>query len=116
MLLLVREGGFVMVFVIGFGLLTLGWSISFAVRPDRRKVDFIKWMKGATLFAILSGFAADFGATLHHVAYMEAGPDRIPTLLLGLGESMSPGIIGFSVLSLACLASAIGARRLARTE
>ncbi len=115
MLNLIREGGFVMVFVLGFGIATLVAAILFAVRPAQRKLPFIKGMGYATLFAVLSGICADFGATFHHLIdrYAEK-PDWYFYMLLGLGESMAPGIVGFTLLSLSALMSAIGARRLAK--
>ena len=117
MLTLIRAGGFPMVFVILFGCLALAWAIAMAVRPDRRKLPFITWMSVATAFAICSGFAADFGATFYHMAHNAIPQDEyLPTLMQGLGESMSPGIIGFSLLSLTALATAMGARRLAKLD
>ena len=115
MLLLIREGGFVMVFVLGFGLTALVAAILFAIRPAQRKLPFVRGMSHATLFAILSGICADFGATAHHLLERFAEkPDWYFYMILGLGESMAPGIIGFSLLSLVWLVSAFGERRLAR--
>jgi hypothetical protein len=117
MLLLIREGGFPMVFVIGFGLITLIAAIGFAVRPARRKLPFLRGMSMATLFAILSGICADLAAVGHNVpARLADDPKWYFSLILGFGESMAPGILGFTVLALAWMVSAVGERRLARTE
>ena len=117
MLTLMREGGYVMFFVLVFGLITLVAAILFAVRPARRKVPFIRGMSYATLFAVLSGICAAFGAVFHHVPDRFADkPDWHLYLILGLGESMAPGILGFTILSLVALIAAVGARRLARLE
>jgi hypothetical protein len=115
MLMLIREGGFAMVFVLGFGLTALVSAILFAARPAQRKLPFLRGMSHATLYAILCGICADLGATGHHVVerYAEK-PDWWQYLLIGLGESMAPGIIGFTLLSLVWLVSAVGERRLAR--
>ncbi|MBI5477316.1 MAG: hypothetical protein HY906_00585 [Deltaproteobacteria bacterium] len=74
-------------------------------------------MSSATLFAILSGICADLAAVGHHVPQRFAeDPKWYFALILGIGESMAPGIIGFTLLSLVWLVSAVGERRLARAE
>jgi hypothetical protein len=115
MLLLIREGGFQMVFVLGFGLTTLVAAILFAVRPAQRKLPFIRGMSHATLFTILAGICADLAAVGHAIPGRFAeDPKWYYAMILGFGESMAPGIIGFSLLSLVWLVSAVGERRLAR--
>ncbi|HEY3359443.1 MAG TPA: hypothetical protein VGQ83_39700 [Polyangia bacterium] len=117
MLTLFREGGFPMIFVLLFGLITLVAAILFAVRPARRKLAFIRGMGVATLFAVLSGICADLGAVFHKVpANFGDRPDWPLIVVVGLGESMAPGIMGFTLLSLTALIAAIGARRLAAAE
>ena len=113
MLSLVREGGFPMIFVLLFGAATLIAAVAHAWRPAARRLSFIHWMMAATAFSVLSGVAACLGATFHHV------PDRFGAqrdwplvLLTGLGESMAPAIVGFTLLSLAALVAAVGSRRL----
>ena len=114
MLMLIREGGFVMVFVLGFGLTALVAAVLFAARPARRKLPFLRGMSHATLFAILSGICADIAAVGHHVPQRFAeDPKWYFAMILGIGESMAPGIIGFTLLSLVWLVSAVGERRLA---
>ena len=115
MLMLIREGGFVMVFVLGFGLTALVAAVLFAVRPAQRKLPFVRGMSHATLFAILSGICADLAAVSHAIPGRFAeDPKWYYAMILGFGESMAPGIIGFSLLSLVWLVSAVGERRLAR--
>src|SRR5512137_1201718 len=115
MLMLIREGGFVMVFVLGFWLTALVAALLFAVRPAQRKLPFIRGMSHATLFAILSGICADLAAVGHAIPGRFADdPKWYYALILGFGESMAPGIMGFTLLSLVWLVSAVGERRLAR--
>jgi hypothetical protein len=117
MLNLIREGGFVMVFVIGFGLTALVAAILFAVRPAQRKLPFVRGMSMATLFAVLSGICADLAAVAHAIPKQFADdPKWYLVTILGFGESMAPGILGFTLLSLVWLVSAVGERRLARSE
>jgi len=117
MLLLIREGGFAMIFVIAFGLTALVAAVLFAVRPARRKLPFLRGMSHATLFAILSGICANLAAVGHHVPQRFAEDPRwYFAMILGVGESMAPGILGFTLLALTWLVGAVGERRLARLE
>ena len=117
MLKLIQEGGFAMLFVLGFGLTALVGAVLFAVRPARRKLPFLRGMSHATLFAILSGICADLAAVAHAIPRQFADdPKWYLVTILGFGESMAPGIMGFTLLSLVWLVSAVGERRLARAE
>ena len=114
---LIREGGFGMVFVLLFGFIALGAAIRFAVRPARRQLAFIRGMSYATLFAVLSAICSDLAAVFHAIpGRFHEAPDWHLILILGLGESMAPGILGFTLLALTALAAAFGGRRLAATE
>jgi hypothetical protein len=112
MLNLLKEGGGPMIFVVVFGLLTLVASALFAIRGDRHRLHFIKWMGGATAFSVLGGIFADLAAVGHH-ASERCPPDQfpLPCLLVGFAESMAPGIIGFTGLSLAAMLTAVGMSR-----
>jgi hypothetical protein len=112
MMTLLREGGVPMWFVLLFGLLALGSGAHYAARPDPKRLSSIAWLMGATLLAVASGTVSALGATFQHVA--GDGPAwRSDTLLVGLGESMSAGTLGFSMLALTSIVVAIGQRRLA---
>jgi hypothetical protein len=112
MLDLLREGGGPMLFVVAFGLATLIAAGLFAARGDRRRLGFIGWMGGATLLSVAAGICADFAAVGHN-AVGRCVP-KIPLLhclLTGVAESMAPGIVGFTLLSLAAMVTAVGMSR-----
>ncbi|MFO0672125.1 MAG: hypothetical protein U0235_21280 [Polyangiaceae bacterium] len=121
MLTLMLEGGFAMWFILLFGLVALGAAGSFAVRGDARSLGFVKGMTQATLYATLVGIATDIGAVGHHVGEMMAGTFKLPpgnealtpasATLIGVGESMAPAIVGFALLTITVLFTAIGERR-----
>ena len=118
MLTLLRNGGVPMVFVVLFGVLALTGAIYAATRPDARTMDYVKGMCAATLASTCSATCADLGATFQHVSNAPSGPGAgsgpdTRMLLEGLSESMSPGILGFSLVSLAALFLAVASRRLA---
>jgi len=114
MIQLFRNGGFPMFFIFAFGLVALGLAARFASRPVREQLALVRAMSSATLFATLTGTVADFGATFLHIAGREefrSDPQWHFLVLQGLGESMSPGIMGFTLLSLTSLLIAVGASR-----
>ncbi len=112
---LIREGGFPMWFVLAFGLVSLGAAAWFAYRPSRRTLKFIRGMSAATLLTSFMGICADLAAVGHHAnaRWDEWSGSIVRVLLQGFAESMSPGIMGFSLLSLVALLVAAGAPRLA---
>ena len=118
---LIRAGGVIpMMFILVFGLLTLGAAFYFAVRPHRRSLGFIQSMGHATLFGTLAATAAGLGATLYAANHLWDQPDGGPlqaahALLEGFAESTSGGILGFSFLALASMLTAVGRRRLDET-
>ena len=117
MLTLMRDGGFPMWFILAFGLAALASSVSYAVRPDEKRLSLTRGMSLATLFATLAALAAALGATLFALAGRRA-PDlslEVPhgslILLTGMAESMSPLIVGFALLALTAMFSAVGGFR-----
>ncbi len=113
MLTLIRNGGFPMFFILAFGLLALAAAGWFAFRPNPRSQGFIVWMGAATLFATFMGTAADLGATAFATASMitKGATDWHAILIEGFAESMSPGIMGFALLAMTALVTAVGKAR-----
>ncbi len=120
---LFRDGGFSMFFVLGFGFTALGWAAWYAVRGRKRPLGFVRAMMAATLFATASGTCSDLGMVFKTLGQSEdvdarhqgIGRDvahRVDNLLEGLGESMAPGVMGFSLLALTSLLLAVGAARI----
>ena len=115
---LIRNGGVIpMLFILVFGLLALGASFYFAVRPQKQSLGFITSMAQATLFGTLAATFADVGATLYAASHawedLKAGAGHAASMIVeGLSESTSPGILGFSFLALTAMLTAVGRRRL----
>jgi hypothetical protein len=114
---LIQWGGFPIWFVLAFGFISLGGAALFARRPDKRQLAFVIGMSVATLFSILNGIVADL-ATVGHAANVHWDDlfkqAAVPIWSQGFAESMSPGIIGFTLLSLTWLVVATGLRRMPR--
>jgi hypothetical protein len=114
MLTLFAEGGFPIWFLLAFGLATLGFAARFAWAPARRTLRTTYGLAAATGFTTLTAVCADVAAVGHGVPeYLKAHPDTtmVEALLDGMAESMSPGIFGFTILSLASLIVAFGFQR-----
>lgn len=111
-----REGGAAMFVVLLFGLISFGGSIRFAVSPSEGRIGFLRAISTATVFSVLSGVASDIGAVMHKVPANPEwahSPDLPLIVMTGLGESMAPAILGFTLLSLSWMITAVGMRRLA---
>lgn len=114
MLTLFREGGFPMWFLLAFSLLSLLTAARYALRPAIDRLRLPIALGAATLFTTITGVAAAF-ATVGHQApdYLKLHPEETLTtvLLQGAAESLSPAILGFTVLTLLALLIALGAYR-----
>jgi hypothetical protein len=116
MIELMRAGGIFMIFVLGFGLITFGAAIHFAIRPDLRRVETVRALTLATLFSVAAGVIAciaKVGSTIPRIPEWASSPKIHLLVMEGISESMAPGILGFSLLALAWLVMAVGHRRLA---
>ena len=116
MLDFMRAGGYSMWFILAIGLVVLGVAGSLVWRPGERKLGILRPLSLAMVFATLSGIFSGIGATMKHVTTIEEwaqSPDLHLIVMTGLGESMAPAILGFSILSVAWLLAAVGLRRTA---
>jgi len=115
---LIHEGGWPIWFTLLFGLITLAGAARFAISARRKHLGFVLGLAAATLFSTLNGVVADLAAVGHHMnqRWDELSPNLVPALLQGFAESMSPGILGFTLLSLAALICAVGLSRTAKLE
>lgn len=105
-------GGFPMVFVTVFGLVALGSAVMYAVRPTIGRLAAVGAYSLAVGLTSVAGTAVDLSVVF-------AGYPDFPVesasayLLVGCSESLSPVILGFSVLSIVALTTGVGSRRLA---
>jgi hypothetical protein len=115
MMNLIRDGGAPMWAIVVFGLLDLLAALRFAYRPVRAQLPIVAALGLAVLFSIACGVMADIAAVGSHAfsrPELANDPKIYLSLLQGLAESMAPGILGFSTLSLVALLCAVGLRRL----
>jgi hypothetical protein len=114
MLTLFREGGFPMWFLAAFAGLLLVSGARFALRPEPARLRLALALGAATWFTTVTAICADL-ATVGHQApdYLSRHPEQTlaSVLLQGMAESLSPAILGCTVLTLAALFIALGCYR-----
>ena len=112
---LMMAGGAPMIVIVVFGLVAVLASAHFAWRPRPEALYYIGALCLAVLFSIFAAVAGDLIEVCVSVAGnpdMSSSPQVGMILVEGLGESLSPAVLGFSVLSIVSLISAVGLRRL----
>lgn len=109
-----QAGGWSMWFVTLFGLITLVVAIVFAVQADLGKLAFVRAMTLSTTFSIACGVLTNFLAVCRYVGgdpAIAANGELPRIVLIGFGESITPAILGFSMLAVTWLIVAVGTRR-----
>jgi len=107
---LIRDGGLPMWFLLAFGLATLFFAARFAWAPVRRTLRITLALGAATGFTSVTGMCADFANVGRHAPSFPKST-LVEVVLQGMAESLSPGILGFTFLSLASLIVAFGFHR-----
>jgi hypothetical protein len=115
MIQLLLSGGAATLVVLALGLATLVQSISFLRDPREGRVGALRAFSQATVWATVGATAAALGAVFHKVPANEdwaQSPDLPLIVMMGVGESMVPLVLGALLLTLSALASGIGFRRM----
>jgi hypothetical protein len=116
---LIRAGGWSMWFVLLNGGAALVAAAVFVWKADLRRLALVRALTWSTVFSVLSGLCANFVAVMWHCSRREElahAPDLHLTVMEGLGEAVTPGILGFAMLSLVWLMVAVGTRRVQDAE
>jgi Na+/proline symporter len=101
-------------FLILFGIAGLVSAVGYARRPTRPGLQVVIGPAITTLMSICTGTVADLAAVGHKAPdYVRSHPNTSlsEVLLAGVGESMSPAILGFSLLTTVALVASLGMRR-----
>lgn len=112
---LITAGGAPSFVIVFFGIVALASAARFAWRPDPSGVPYILGLSGAVLFASVAGVMAALASVAVHVTGNDEwaqSPDMPLIVLAGFGESMAPGILGFTILSVVALIASVGLRRM----
>ena len=107
---LMKAGGWSMWIVLLFGLGTMVAAGVFVFRRDLRKLALVRALTLATVFAIATGLCANVAAVMTHAADRTDFAVSV-VVMQGLAESLAPGVLGFTLLSISWLLVAVGTRR-----
>jgi hypothetical protein len=108
---LMKAGGWSMWIVLLFGLGTLVAAGVFVFRRDLGKLALVRSLTLATVFAIATGLCANVAAVMTNAPEHAPEGHLVQAVMQGLAESLAPGILGFTMLSISWLLVAVGTRR-----
>ena len=107
-----RAGGFPMWLVLCFGLLAMYGGVRYAIDADPVRLPRIRALTWATVFMIASGVASDFMAVMWGASGpLWQRPDLHRLIMRGLGEAVTPAVLGFALLALVWALVAVGVLR-----
>ena len=106
-------GGLPMLFVLIFGLVSIGAAARFAHSPDPGRLGHLVALGVSVIFAALSGVCVDLIMVCQHAPAMAAPGELGAVVLAGIGESLSPAVLGSSLVAVTALIAAVGLRRMA---
>jgi hypothetical protein len=112
-----QAGGVGMWGVLVLGLIALANAVLFARRPARRRIGVIACMALATvtsaLLATCTGLAT-MGLAASDMA--REGGAVLPVVIGGFAECLAPIVLGFALLTVTAVVTAVGMRRLGALE
>ena len=110
MVAFMKAGGWSMWIVLIFGIGSLVAAGFFVFRRDLGKLALVRALTLATVFAIAAGLCANVAAVMTGAAEFTDVPVHL-IVMQGLAESLAPGVLGFTMLSISWLLVAVGTRR-----
>jgi hypothetical protein len=114
-----KAGGFAMFFILLFGGLTVAASVVLIIKPAERLVAMIRALSISTVFMSLAGLTAGLAmvmSTIPQTPEWANDPKVHLIVMAGIGESLSNPILGFSLLAIAWLMTAVGVRRMGAAQ
>lgn len=105
-------GGFPMIFVLVFGAVAALAALRHALAPREGGARPVLAYCGAVAAVSVAGVAVDLVEVTQALASDRFARDELPLVAaVGFGESLSPLILGFSLVAVALLGVAVGERR-----
>lgn len=114
-----RAGGIAIWYVLALSLPLFALSAHFAYRPAPKRLALVRGLTWALVFGIVSAVSTNLMAVFNKVPDNEEwahSPDMPLIVMKGIGESITPAVLGFTFLSLAWLLVAFGMRREVESE
>jgi hypothetical protein len=113
----IRAGGYPIWIVIALSIPTLYLAVRFALSIDARRLAMLRALSWAQVFAVTSGVAANVLAVMWGVGRNEELlKEPLQPILIGLGESLTPAVLGLSVLTVTWILITFGLRRSPKSD
>ena len=112
----IRAGGVPIWIVMGLSVAMLYLGVRFAIAADARRLAIVRALTWAQLAAIGGGVASTVIMVLWHLGDLEPGQSPLRPLFVGLGESLTPAVLGLVALSVVWILMAFGLRRAPRSD
>lgn|SRR5690349_14367760 len=113
----IRAGGYPIWIVMALSLPMLYLAVRFAISIDARRLAMLRGLTWAQLFAVGSGVASNVLAVFWHIGRDdEAIKDPLQPLFIGLGEALTPAVLGLSILTVVWILISFGLRRSPKSE
>jgi hypothetical protein len=113
----IRAGGYPIWIVIALSIPMLYLAVRFAISIDARRLAMLRALTWAQLFAVASGVTSNVLAVLWTVGRREdLLNEPLQPILIGLGEAVTPAVLGLSVLTVIWILITFGLRRSPKSE
>jgi hypothetical protein len=112
----IRAGGYPIWIVLALSIPMLYLGVRFAIAADARRLAMLRGLTWAQVFAVGSGVASNVIAVLWGAGRAPADRPVLPRILIGLGEALTPAVLGLSMLTVVWILIAFGLRRTPRSE
>jgi hypothetical protein len=108
----IRAGGYPIWIVIALSLPMLYLAVRFAISVDARRLAMLRALTWAQIFAVTSGVTSNILAVMWGIGRDEDNlKEPLPPLFVGLGEALTPAVLGLSMLTVVWILIAFGLRR-----
>ena len=112
-----RAGGVPTWIVIALSVPMLYLGVRFAIAADARRLAILRALSWAQLAAVGGGVASNIVAVMWYLGRgLEPGESPLPGLFIGLGEALTPAVLGLVLLSVVWMLVAFGLRRAPRSD
>jgi len=112
----IRAGGAPIWIVLALSIPMLYLGVRFAIAADARRLAMLRGLTWAQVFAVGSGVASNVVAVMWNVGRTTDDEPVLPRILIGLGEALTPAVLGLTTLSVAWILITFGLRRTPRSE
>jgi hypothetical protein len=112
----VRAGGYPIWIVLALSIPMLYFGVRFAIAADARRLALLRALTWAQVFAVGSGVASNVLAVMWNVGRTPDDEPVLPRIMIGLGEALTPAVLGLSMLTVTWILITFGLRRAPRSE